>query len=132
MNEEHQAPLLNKDLPSDIQQQFSLCCETPINIDAETLVSRINTHLLQSKLALENNEFLDIKTAENIADALIGLVSKLEDYSQEQQSMIVGAARYFILDDDCKPDTKSLLGFDDDAIVINFVLDKLGKPELKV
>lgn len=33
---------------------------------------------------------------------------------------------------DVDPDTGSLLGFDDDVIVLNFVLDKIGRSDLRV
>ena len=42
------------------------------------------------------------------------------------------AARYFVRELDVDPDTTSLLGLEDDAAVINFVLDAIGQPELKV
>ena len=36
------------------------------------------------------------------------------------------------LADDAEPDTLSLLGFDDDVAVLNYVLDQVGATELKI
>jgi hypothetical protein len=46
--------------------------------------------------------------------------------------LIVGASRYFIRNHDVQDDTKSLLGFDDDTAVLNYVLVELGHGEMRI
>jgi uncharacterized membrane protein YkvA (DUF1232 family) len=81
---------------------------------------------------LQQNEFLDIALAEKIAAAVTTLLAEYEQHPPEHQALIVGAARYFIAEDDLEPDTGSILGFDDDARLLNAVLDAVDRPELKV
>lgn len=53
----------------------------------------------------------------------------LEHYSEfkpAQQPLIIGAVYYFALDKDASPDTEFATGFDDDAQVMNHVLEELG------
>jgi len=132
MNDDSQVPLFQNDLTPNIKMRFDSLCRSPSNINTSMLIEQIHAHIQQIHLALESNEFLDINAAQQGADLLIDLVNHLDDYSAEKQGFIIGAARYFILDEDNEPDTKSLLGFDDDIKVLNFVLRKLGKSTLEV
>ena len=53
-------------------------------------------------------------------------------YSARDQRLIVGAARYFVADDDAEPDTQSILGLDDDLAVFNHVATQIGEPDLRI
>ena len=131
MNEDRQSHLFQNDLSPNIRMLFdSLCC-SPSDVNTSFLKEQINIHLQKTHLALESNEFLDVNLAQQAATLLIDLVGHLGEFSIDNQMLIIGAARYFVLEDDHEPDTKSLLGFDDDIKVLNFVLGKLGKPKLK-
>lgn len=44
----------------------------------------------------------------------------------------MGAARYFIKNDDAKHDLYSVLGLDDDTAILDFLLDTLNQPGLKI
>ena len=131
MRANNQNSMFQDDLHPDIKMRFDALCQSSTSISTSLLVSQIHYHLQQIQEALAHNEFLDVKTAQQAAALLIDLLSTLNDYSAEKQNLIVGAARYFVLDDYHEPDTKSPLGFDDDIQVLNFVLEKLGKPKLE-
>jgi uncharacterized membrane protein YkvA (DUF1232 family) len=131
MSANNQSSMFQDDLHPDIKIRFDTLCQSPTTLSTSLLVTQIHDHLQQIHEALARNEFLDVKTAQQAADLLIDLLSTLNDYSAGKQNLIVGAARYFVLDDDHEPDTKSPLGFDDDIQVLNFVLEKLGKPKLE-
>ena len=106
---------------------------TPINNQELTeLKSEITNHVDEIKQALQHNEFLDIDTAERLANTLLTLLEQIDQYPEQQQILIAGAARYFVHPLDADPDTGSVLGLDDDTAVLNYVLDTVGKPELKV
>ena len=132
MNDNSQNSLFQNELPTDIKMSFDSLCQSPSNISTSLLIDQIHDHLQQIQEALEINEFLDFKTAQQTANLLIDLLNHLDEYPAENQVLIIGAARYFVLEDDNEPDTKSLLGFDDDIKVLNFVLGKLKKPKLEV
>ena len=92
----------------------------------------VTQHVGAIRTAMSRNEFLDIDTAERIAGVLLGLLKNHDQYEAAQRPLIVGAARYFVEAHDEEPDTRSLLGFDDDMTVLNFVLDRLGRSDLRV
>ncbi|MFQ5434135.1 MAG: hypothetical protein ACE5FD_04595, partial [Anaerolineae bacterium] len=77
-------------------------------------------------------EFLDIDTAKRLAAVLITLLDEYSTFSPSHRALIIGAVRYFLQDRDAEPDTTSLLGFDDDTIVLNHVLAAIGLSERKV
>ena len=108
-----------------------LCAVVPSEQVAQLKV-QIRLHVQEARQALRHNEFLDVTTAEQVAELLIKLLDEYEDYPKEQQALIVGAARYFAQTEDAEPDTSSLLGFDDDVSVLNSVLDSLGLAERKI
>ena len=92
------------------------------------LKAEISDHVEEIKQALKHNEFLDIDTAERLANTLLILLNEYNQYPEQQQTLIAGAARYFVHPLDADPDTGSVLGLDDDTAVLNYVLDTIGKP----
>ena len=81
---------------------------------------------------MRRNEFIDITLAENIAQTLRQLLRELAIYPENKRRLIVGAARYFMRSQDAQADLESILGFDDDAAVLNYVLKEIGRSDLKV
>ena len=132
MNGSKQQAFFENGLPPDIQGRFDTLCLSPEDLDISHLAAQVSSHVDQIRQALEDNEFLDVKSAEQLAKVVMWLISTIEDYPQEEQKLIVGAARYFVLEEDHLPDTKNLLGVDDDIKVINYVLERIGKPALGV
>ena len=108
-----------------------LCAAIPPGQIAK-LKDQVRLHVDRVRQALRHNEFLDLKTAEQIVGILLKLLDEYEDYPQEQQALIVGAACYFAQMDDADPDTASVLGFDDDVTVLNYVLDQIGLSEQRL
>jgi len=45
---------------------------------------------------------------------------------------VIGAARYFVSTQDVNPGTKSVLGLDDDASMLNYVLAAIGRTDLLI
>ena len=127
-----QASLFGKKLPPKLSSIFKGYCQAYPNDKLNALLENITAHVQELEFALSRNEFLDIATARRIAEVLEILISGYDQYSTEQQAMIAGATQYFIQEQDVEPDTKSILGLDDDVQVINYVLDKIDRSELKV
>ena len=93
------------------------------------LKNRVESYLETVKNASGENEFLDLTTAHAIGRTL----NRLIDLSSEEFLCHVQAAtQYFIDADDAAPDLESILGFDDDAEVVNAVCRHLGCPGLQV
>ena len=52
--------------------------------------------------------------------------------SLEHRSAVVGAARYFVSENDEVPDAHSCTGLDDDVRVFNHVVALLGRVDLRI
>jgi uncharacterized membrane protein YkvA (DUF1232 family) len=131
---QHQKPigLFGPQLEPHLDRVFAPLCAILSQVDVSDLQRAVTQHVGAIRTAMSRNEFLDIDTAERIAGVLIGLLKNHHRYEVAQRPLIVGAARYFIEANDVDPDTGSLLGFDDDVIVLNFVLDRIGRSDLRV
>ena len=125
-------PLFGQRLEYRVDSVFGpLCDATPPEQTAQ-LKDQVRLHVERVRQALRYNEFLDVKSAEQIAGILLKLLDEYEEYPQEQQALIVGAARYFVQTDDADPDTASVLGLEDDVTVLNHVLDQIGLSEQRL
>ncbi len=76
---------------------------------------------------------VDPALAQALCDASIRLLGSLNDNSPESTVRLIQAAvQYFVLEDDADGDLDSILGLDDDAQVMNAVIDKLGLSDWRV
>jgi len=85
-----------------------------------------------AKQALSHNEFIDIKSAEKLAEISHFLISKLDSFSEEHKALAVASIYYFVESDDDEHDFDSMFGFEDDIEVMNRVLEKLDLDEKKI
>ena len=98
----------------------------------EDLRRELQAYLKKLKGALAHNEFLDIDTAKQMVGVFNNLLDQFDTFSIKEKALIFGAVQYFVQDRDAQPDTKSVMGLDDDVYVLNYVLVEIGRPELKV
>jgi len=125
-------PLFSNMLDPELDRAFSRLCADVDSGLLHGLLQDVDEHVVQAHEALALNEFLDVSTAEKIATVLKGLLKDIEKYPQPKQRLVIGAARYFVRSQDAQNDMKSLLGFDDDATVLNYVLAELGHHEKRI
>lgn len=125
-------PLFPNMLDQNIEEIFLPLCQDLPDTKIRTLCKHVSDHLEHVHTALGANEFIDISVAEQIAERLTILLSEITSFPENKRRLVVGAARYFILDRDAQDDLSSILGFDDDLIVLNYVLTELGRQDLKV
>ena len=85
------------------------------------------------------NEFADdfvgpnLKVAGMLEDRSRMLLREYAKLNTEQRALAVGAIRYFIVNmDGGDPDTTPITGFDDDVLVMNAVLERLGFGEQRI
>ncbi len=117
-------------LNPDEQHQFrQLCIETSAE-DLAQLTSVVDLHLEQIRDYDGPNA--DVETAEAIGSSLTSLLTDDTTFDDEQRSLIRGAVEYFLLADDASGDLDDVFGFDDDARVLNSVLERIGKTEYRV
>ena len=129
---EQRLPFSHIAISSQIKEFFDpMCVELSLS-EACALSEKVQSHLKQFRLALQVNEFLDIELAEQVAEVLTTLLRGYTELTSEQRSLVVGAARYFITSQDAEGDFTSILGCEDDAQVLNYVLALIGKDNLMV
>ena len=117
-------------LNPDEQRRFRrLCIETSAE-ELSQLGEVIELHLDQIKA--DAGSATDVETAALVAEAACKVLSFADQFNSQERAMVRGAVEYFILNDDASDDLDDALGFDDDARVLNSVLDRIGRAELKV
>lgn len=83
--------------------------------------------------AVRSRPDLDVNLAEAIMQACRTLLAEdWAGHSPDQRRLIQLVCDYYVDSDDEDGDLESVFGFDDDAEVLNLVLDSLGRSELRV
>ena len=100
-------------------------CVVPVG-EVDALRGQVAQHLADVHQALSCNEFIDIDVAEDIARVCLALLALYESLEEELRAAVVGAVRYFASQDDAENDFESVIGFDDDVRVINYVIELIG------
>ena len=124
--------LFDDHLDPQLDGEFVSLCESLSVEENAQLKVEVNIHVEKVQQSLNRNEFLDVQIAKDIAQVLNKLLELYPKFQESHQKLIVGAARYFVSEYDLEPDTSSILGFDDDVRVLNFVLKYRGLSELQV
>ncbi|MEM9562964.1 MAG: hypothetical protein AAGA93_10120 [Actinomycetota bacterium] len=117
-------------LNPDEQRRFRrLCIETSTDELGE-LGAVIELHLEQ--VAANAGPATDVDTARLIGRSLRELLDSGADFDADQRAQIRGAIEYFVMTDDASSDLDDVLGFDDDARVLNAMLSRIGHPTYAV
>ena len=97
-------------------------------LDAEEAKALVEGYLASLEALSAEKQLVDVSLARNVARRCIELVERVGGEPDGERGRLVQAAvRYFVLDDDVEADTTSLVGFDDDFIVIEMVEELLGR-----
>ena len=76
---------------------------------------------------------LDIHLADCIARCCLVLLAEHWDAASEHQRRLVQCACYYFIDDEDEDgDLQSAYGFDDDAELVNVIVEQLGRPDLAI
>lgn len=125
--------IFGKQLPQKLSRALQQhASEFYDDCDIEELRLDLQAYLKKLEGALAHNEFLDIDTAKQMVGVFNNLLDHFDAFSNKEKALIFGAVQYFVQDRDAQPDTKSVLGLDDDVFVLNYVLDEIGRTELQV
>lgn len=115
-------------LPADIAIAYAECVGR-LPEDAVALQERVNKYLAHVRAESKHLEFLDLATAEEVARSCEQLILRLDSKATSAERLIVQAAvEYFVLADDVEDDTASVIGFDDDLLVVRATAEALGWP----
>lgn len=112
------------------QSKFRKLCLPTSSVELTELAGVVEMHVVRVKEMGDHRT--DIETAERIAAALTELLNGTSGFADDERALLRGAVEYFLMTDDADGDLEDVLGFDDDARVLNSVLDRLDRGDLKV
>jgi hypothetical protein len=118
-------------LNPDEQDRFRRLCLPTTPDELAALPEVVELHLAQITDARIGGS-TDVETAQRIGQALIALLTGGSVFDDDQRALVRGAVEYFLMVDDASGDIEDVLGFDDDARVLNAVLDRIGQPRYRV
>ncbi len=92
----------------------------------------VTTHVAAVRIAAERFPAADVETAERIAGVLDDLLDEPQRWQDDERALLRGVVAYFVQRSDGNDDLTDAIGYDDDARVLNAVLDALGRSDLRV
>ncbi len=100
--------------------------------ELRTLEPSVDDYLVVVRAAAATRDFVDLRLAEQIADALRVLLAVADDYTGRERALLAGAVGYFTHVDDENSDLTSATGLEDDAEVLNAVCRYLSRSDLQI
>jgi hypothetical protein len=131
-DQENTPPVIDLDelLHPDEQSRFRRLCLETSSAELSELAGVLQLHIERVRDIADHRT--DVEMAERIAVVLNDLLSGSTGFAPEERVLLRGAVEYFLLTDDADGDLTDVLGFDDDARVLNSVLDRIERPELRI
>ena len=114
------------------QDRFRRLCLPTSAEELTALTEVVELHLEHISNEGADNANADLETAEKISRSLLGLLTAGIAFDEEHRALIRGAVEYFLMVDDASGDLDDVLGFDDDARVVNSMLARIGQPGFRV
>jgi len=100
----------------------------PLPVEAALkMAEAVEQHLVQVRVEVAKAELLDLELGQQVAEACKALLDLYGSLDQASRAAVVGAVRYFVQQQDVDQDLGSVLGFDDDALVVNYVIELIGQ-----
>ena len=119
-------------LPDALRQPFSDFYNMPLAPKRE-LIALINDYTDEIARVANRRGDLDINLADCIARCCLTLLNEQWDSEGDHRKRLIQAAcYYFVESDDEDVDLESVYGFDDDAELLNVILEDLDRPELAI
>lgn len=94
------------------------------------LLRGTDEHLDRVRQVSERNRLVNYRLAQAIVESLRAILGDWEQVPRSARPWLLGAAHYFIGDDDEESDFTSPIGFEDDAEVLNACLVFAGRDDL--
>jgi len=121
-----------EDLPDALRQPVSDFYKMPLAPKRE-LIGLINDYADEIERVANRRGDLDINLADCIARCCLTLVNEQWDGEGDHRKRLIQAACYYYVErDDEDSDLQSVYGFDDDADLLNVILEHLDRPDLAI
>lgn len=118
--------------PDTVAPTFRRLCERVPASEAAGILAQVDQCMDGFRELARDHHRLNLSLAEKVAERCRYLLNRYSDYDHQQQALIMGAVRYFAIAEDAMAETEFATGFDDDARVMNYVLEELGLDELYI
>ena len=123
---EHQLPKF----PETVEATFRDFCEALPEEAIPDVKSELDKAVKSILRKSIENHLIETKLVNDLYSVSCSLLEGYEKYDKAGRAMVIGAIRYFVVENDPLPDSGFSSGFYDDAKVMNYVLDQLGEHEL--
>lgn len=123
---EHKLPKF----PESVEAVFNDFCEAlpPESIaEVKSELDKAVKKILRKSL---ENDLIETKLVNELYEASCALLERYEEFGKSHRAMIIGAIRYFVVENDPLPDSGFSSGYYDDAKVMNYVIHQIGLDEL--
>jgi hypothetical protein len=113
-------------VPANVRTTFNNMCGVVSEEELKELTLLLEQTMEKTRELAMNSARIDLRLAEEISSRCRLLLEHYDEFTPQEQAFVIGAVRYFVVDDDPFSDDTFASGFDDDAQVINHVLEHLG------
>ncbi len=119
-------------LPDTLRRPVSDFCNLPLAAKRE-LIALINDYADEIVRVANRRGDLDVNLADCIARCCLTLLNEQWDGEGDHHKRLIQVAcYYFVENDDEESDLQSVYGFDDDAELLNVILEHLDCPDLAI
>ncbi|NDC38259.1 MAG: hypothetical protein EBZ48_09435 [Proteobacteria bacterium] len=112
--------------PPGAAATFRRLCKSLPPSEIPELLQSLERCVDEIRSEAKDNPLLQLPLIESLHDRARFLLEQYEQFPESQRKLIIGAVYYFAIDQDSSPDVEFATGFDDDAKVMNHVLEELG------
>lgn len=124
-------PEILQQVPGPARDAFTAAyAEDPLPVEHQR--ARIEAHVTAADNATHANEFVDQHLAHVIADRLGKALDEWDGLDDHGRRLLHAAVAYYALREDAEDDMSSVIGFEDDAQVVNVCLRAIGLADLEI
>jgi hypothetical protein len=120
------------ELPKDLREDLGRFYDLPLT-SKSALEALITEYADDIEQAANSRGDLDVNLADCISRSCMTLLNEEWDRAEESGKRLIQAAcHYFVENDDQDGDLESVYGFDDDAEIVNAILELLNRQDLMI
>lgn len=112
--------------PPTVIPAFESICERLSPQDIRSFKPHIENKIVELREKGKENDRVNVPLGEEIAKRCLYLLAHCDEFTDAQRALIVGAIRYFAITEDAVDEEMFASGLDDDAKIVNYVLEELG------
>ncbi len=112
------------------QESFRRLCLPTSSSELAELAGVVRMHLVHVRD--QATARTDLEMAEKVGAAFEAVLTSTDGFAADERALMRGAVEYFLMAEDASGDLDDVMGFDDDARILNSVLERVGRKDLEV